>query len=204
MGPPFFMAAVAFVGAACLLAAVLYGVHRIDGGSAPHADTEHVVATIAGATTRQGASVASPAVASSTGERADAGNATTRVQSTVETADNQRAGASVPENADVVGAHAAFGVANAGNFASATSVIQASFDCGKAVSKIEKLICSTPETADADRRLNAAYSAARSKTNDPVGLKDDQRQWLKERNACDDAACLLNVSQVRIERLSAM
>ncbi|RQQ52257.1 lysozyme inhibitor LprI family protein [Burkholderia stagnalis] len=95
-------------------------------------------------------------------------------------------------------------VASSADSASTAPVIQASFDCGKAVSKIEKLICSTPETADADRRLKAAYSAARSKTNDPVGLKDDQRQWLKERNACDDAACLLNVTQVRIQRLSAM
>ncbi|WP_175852469.1 lysozyme inhibitor LprI family protein [Burkholderia cepacia] len=199
VGPPFFMAAVAFVGAACLLAAVLYGVHRIDGGSVNHA-----VANITGAITGQGASVASPAVASSTGERADAVNATTRVQSTVETADNQRAGASVPGNADVVGANEATGVENAGNFASATSVIQASFDCAKAASKIEKLICSTPETADADRRLSAAYSAARAKTTDPARLKDDQRHWLTERNACADAACLLNVTQVRIERLSAM
>ncbi|HEM7873893.1 TPA: DUF1311 domain-containing protein [Burkholderia contaminans] len=205
VGPPLFMAAVAFVGTACLLAAILYGIHRIDGGSVHHADAESAVATITGAATGHGASVASPvATASSTGKGADAANAATRVQSTVETADNQRAGASTPESADTGGANAASGVETAGNSPSATPVIQASFDCGKAVSKIEKLICSTPETADADRRLNAAYSAARAKTNDPVGLKDDQRQWLKERNACDDAACLLNVTQVRIQKLSAM
>lgn len=83
--------------------------------------------------------------------------------------------------------------------------IVASFDCSRAASKIEMLICSTPETADADRRLAAVYSAARAKSNDPNALKADQRNWLvNERNACSDAACLLNVTEARIQKLSAM
>lgn len=83
--------------------------------------------------------------------------------------------------------------------------IAASFDCEKAASKIEKLICSTPETADADRRLAAAYGAARAKSNDPHALKADERNWLvNERNACSDMACLLNVTEARIQKLSAM
>lgn len=205
VGPPLFMAAVAFVGSACLLAAILYGIHRIDGGSVHHADAESAAATITGAATGHGASIASPvATASSTGEGAGAVNTTTRVQSALAVADNQRGDSATPESAVVVRANAASNAEAAEKSASATTVIQASFDCGKAVSKIEKLICSTPETANADRQLNAAYSAARSKVSDPVGLKDDQRQWLKERNACDDAACLLNVTRVRIRKLSAM
>lgn len=83
--------------------------------------------------------------------------------------------------------------------------IVASFDCSRAASQIEKLICSTPETADADRRLAAAYSAARTKSNDPNALKADERNWLaNERNACSDSACLLRVTNDRIERLSSM
>ncbi|MDN7925250.1 lysozyme inhibitor LprI family protein [Burkholderia vietnamiensis] len=83
--------------------------------------------------------------------------------------------------------------------------IVASFDCSRAASKMEKLICSTPETANADRRLAAAYSAARAKSNDPDALKADERNWLaNERNACSDAACLLRVTNARIERLSSM
>ncbi|WP_353254952.1 lysozyme inhibitor LprI family protein [Burkholderia anthina] len=85
-----------------------------------------------------------------------------------------------------------------------SAVVEASFDCGKATSKIEKLICSTPATADADRRLAAAYRVAVAKTNDPAGLKQQQRDWLKERNACDDAACLVRVTDARIQALSAM
>lgn len=83
--------------------------------------------------------------------------------------------------------------------------IVASFDCSRAASKIEKLICSTPDAADADTRLAAAYSAARAKSNDPNALKADQRNWLaNERNACSDAACLLRVTNDRIAHLSSM
>jgi uncharacterized protein YecT (DUF1311 family) len=83
--------------------------------------------------------------------------------------------------------------------------IAASFDCAKASSPVEHLICSTPQTADADQRLAAAYSAARAKSNDPDALKADERNWLvNERNACPDAACLLRVTNDRITRLSSM
>ncbi|CAJ6458780.1 lipoprotein [Burkholderia pseudomallei] len=89
--------------------------------------------------------------------------------------------------------------------AAQNAAIVASFDCGKASSRIEKLICSTPETADADRRLAAAYSAARAKSNDPNALKADERTWLSnERNACSDVACLAKVMEARIQKLAAM
>jgi uncharacterized protein YecT (DUF1311 family) len=82
--------------------------------------------------------------------------------------------------------------------------VVASFDCSKASTKIEKLICSSPQTADADHRLTAAYHASASKSADQAALKQQQREWLKERNACDDAACLLSVTEARIKVLSAM
>lgn len=82
--------------------------------------------------------------------------------------------------------------------------IVASFDCSKASTKVEKLICSSPQTADADHRLTAAYHASASKSADQATLKQQQREWLKERNACDDAACLLSVTEARIKVLSAM
>jgi len=83
--------------------------------------------------------------------------------------------------------------------------IVASFDCSKALSKIEKLICSTLETGDADRRLAAAYASAKSKSSDANALKADQLAWMKQqRNACNDAACLLKTTEARIQALSAM
>lgn len=87
---------------------------------------------------------------------------------------------------------------------SSQPAIVASFDCSKAASKIEKLICSSSQTADADRRLTAVYRAAVSKSTDQAALKQQQRDWLKERNACDDSACLLKVTAARIQALSAM
>lgn len=83
------------------------------------------------------------------------------------------------------------------------TVIEASFDCTKASAKIEKLICSTPETASADKRLSVAYSAARNKTSDDQKLKSEQIQWMKtQRNVCGDSACLLKVTEDRIQTLS--
>lgn len=86
----------------------------------------------------------------------------------------------------------------------AQTAIVASFDCAKAASKIEKLTCSTPENGDADRRLASAYRSAAAKSSDPAALKQQQREWLKERNACNDAACLLKTTEARIQALSAM
>lgn len=86
-----------------------------------------------------------------------------------------------------------------------TPAIEASFDCTKASSKIEKLICSSPGTADADRRLAAAYAAVKSKSADPSAVKADQVAWIKQqRNACGDAACLLKTTEARIQALSTM
>ncbi|HDR9499775.1 TPA: DUF1311 domain-containing protein [Burkholderia cepacia] len=86
----------------------------------------------------------------------------------------------------------------------AQAAVVASFDCVKAGSKVEKLICSSPETATADKRLAAVYRSAVAKSSDPVALKQQQRDWLKERNACDDAACLVRVTDARIQALSTM
>ncbi|ANB73892.1 hypothetical protein AYM40_17110 [Paraburkholderia phytofirmans OLGA172] len=89
--------------------------------------------------------------------------------------------------------------------ASVVVPIVASFDCAKAASDIEKLICSSPETADSDRRLAAAYAAARSKASDQTALKQGQRAWMKqERDVCTDAACLLRVTDARIQTLAGI
>ncbi|MHA6897230.1 lysozyme inhibitor LprI family protein [Ralstonia pseudosolanacearum] len=89
--------------------------------------------------------------------------------------------------------------------ANGTTSLHASFDCAKASSAIEHLICSTPQAADADLRLASAYSAARAKASDPAAVKADQRKWMKdERDACSDAECLVRVIEARIHALAAM
>jgi len=85
------------------------------------------------------------------------------------------------------------------------AVIEASFDCGKAASKIERLICSSPDTASADVRLAKAYAAAKAKSADVNALKAQQVEWMKsDRNACTDAVCLLKVTEDRIQKLSSL
>lgn len=56
-------------------------------------------------------------------------------------------------------------------------------DCGRALGPIEKAICSTPALRAADTRLARVYAAAlRRDPAQAVALRQDQREWLGERN----------------------
>jgi uncharacterized protein YecT (DUF1311 family) len=83
--------------------------------------------------------------------------------------------------------------------------IEASFPCSKASTDSERLICSSVETATADKELAAAYAQARSDTANPAALKATQRAWITEyRDTCKDTACLLRVMTARTKELSAI
>lgn len=80
----------------------------------------------------------------------------------------------------------------------------ASFNCAKAQTPVERLICSDPQVSELDDRLDKAY-----RTADVTGmwqrseLGPDQKEWLKNiRNKCTDAPCLVRAYQARIEELS--
>jgi len=65
---------------------------------------------------------------------------------------------------------------------------QASFDCGKATTVIEKAICGDPALAAADRKLAETYQSALGKLSEEGhgSLRDGQRQWLRLiRLVCD-------------------
>ncbi len=70
----------------------------------------------------------------------------------------------------------------------------ASFDCDKAASKIEKLICSDSDLSNQDSKLGQLYRQLESSNQ----LKDSQRQWVKNRNLCADSHCLRTHYQQRI------
>jgi uncharacterized protein len=61
-----------------------------------------------------------------------------------------------------------------------------SFDCSRATSEVEKLICTDQGLGDLDRQLDAVYKAALAKARDdvPQWLRSEQRGWVKERNEC--------------------
>jgi uncharacterized protein YecT (DUF1311 family) len=64
----------------------------------------------------------------------------------------------------------------------------ASFDCKRAATAVEKLICNDPDLSRLDSELNDRYRERRS-TAVP-GLVEEQRSWLAKRNFCNNTACI--------------
>jgi uncharacterized protein YecT (DUF1311 family) len=59
----------------------------------------------------------------------------------------------------------------------------ASFDCAKASTAVEKMICDDPVLSQADEHLAKAYQQAMAATLAPRSLRGEQLRWLTERNA---------------------
>lgn len=86
------------------------------------------------------------------------------------------------------------------------TVQAASFDCTKAASKIEKMICNNQELSDLDSRMAQAYKDALSVYDYYAGLQvtREQKNWLSHtRHRCNDDACLKSTYLSRIEKLNA-
>ena len=69
-----------------------------------------------------------------------------------------------------------------------------SFPCSKATTTTERTICAVPRLAAMDEALASAYRSAGA-SNIGAGaaraLREDQRKWLRGRDACGaDVACL--------------
>ena len=79
----------------------------------------------------------------------------------------------------------------------------ASFNCGKARSQMEKLICSDENLSKADEELNIAYKQAIQVSSAKPIMVQWQREWLKsnEVTSCEDVACLMGAFTNRIEIL---
>jgi uncharacterized protein len=82
----------------------------------------------------------------------------------------------------------------------------ASFDCAKAATATEKLICATPRISDLDEYLGRYYQTARAELGrGAVCLAPTQRDWLRNvRNACKDATCLERVYLNRLAELDPL
>jgi uncharacterized protein YecT (DUF1311 family) len=83
-----------------------------------------------------------------------------------------------------------------GTKASATA--SPSFDCKKATTRVEKLICANPELSNLDAVLAELYKEAVSKDR---SIRDDQRAWNTEKNKCADVDCLKTAYQDRNSEL---
>jgi uncharacterized protein YecT (DUF1311 family) len=81
-------------------------------------------------------------------------------------------------------------------------VHSASFDCAKAKTKIEKLICANPKFSQLDEKVSALYKKVLEQSPVPEDTKEQQREWVKDdRNLCKDAACLERAYTRRISDL---
>ena len=79
----------------------------------------------------------------------------------------------------------------------------ASFDCTKASTRTEKLICADAELSRLDSELGQVYAQARRSAPDAAAVQDAQRTWLKQRDKCQDAGCLARIYRERIAALGA-
>lgn len=66
----------------------------------------------------------------------------------------------------------------------------ASFDCAKATSKVEKMICADPELSALDENLSKVFKEAMKNIDEKDQLKKEQFAWMKERNLCKDNVCI--------------
>jgi uncharacterized protein len=74
----------------------------------------------------------------------------------------------------------------------ASAAAAQSFDCAKAQTRIEKMVCADRSIADLDEYLGRYYAASRGEIPEAAScLQSDQAQWLKTtRDVCADGACL--------------
>lgn len=89
----------------------------------------------------------------------------------------------------------------------ASGAIQgASFDCSKAATPTEKLICGSARISDLDEHLGRYYGAARADLGRAGAcLVPTQREWLRKvRNACKDSGCLERAYLQRLAELDPL
>jgi uncharacterized protein YecT (DUF1311 family) len=80
-----------------------------------------------------------------------------------------------------------------------TSESLASFDCKQAAIRVERMICDNGGLARADRSLAHAYWAllSRTETSQRTELREAQRDWLRQRNACERESCVSQAYSTR-------
>src|SRR6266704_678440 len=75
----------------------------------------------------------------------------------------------------------------------------ASFNCAKASTRSERLICSDKKLLELDEKMAGAYRKAYNAASDEKQLKAEQIEWLKERDACETSECIGRKYESRID-----
>ncbi len=85
-----------------------------------------------------------------------------------------------------------------------SNVHAASFDCKKAKTDIEKMICSDGEASQFDEELALKYKKALALVSYKDQMKKQQQEWIKTlRNTCKDETCLQREYRDRIAALNS-
>ncbi|PMR86858.1 lysozyme inhibitor LprI family protein [Xanthomonas arboricola] len=90
----------------------------------------------------------------------------------------------------------------------AGSAWAASFDCKQAGTAVEKRLCAVPALSNLDDQLDESYRALLESTprGAVAGVRDQQRAWLRQRNACAQDAklddCLQRTLKARADVLA--
>lgn len=80
----------------------------------------------------------------------------------------------------------------------------AGFDCKKAATPVETLICASVVVRMLDLQMQEAFTGAQERSNGPAVVKTAQVAWLKTRDACRDEICLERAYRKRIDVLIAI
>jgi len=80
----------------------------------------------------------------------------------------------------------------------ASTACAASFDCTKATTKVEKMICANAGLSKLDGELGKAYFKVLKTFHGMPSIRQKQREWLKKRNKCGEVECLKSRYQERI------
>jgi uncharacterized protein len=81
----------------------------------------------------------------------------------------------------------------------------ASFDCAKATTPVEKMICASEKLSALDEHMGRYYATARAELGRARScLTESQRAWIKRRGTCADEPCLERVYLGRLAELDPL
>ena len=79
----------------------------------------------------------------------------------------------------------------------------ASFDCTQGSSAVERTVCANPRLSRLDEELATEFRSLLGVVANPAALRERQRAWLVERDACADDRCLERLYLRRVAALRA-
>lgn len=88
---------------------------------------------------------------------------------------------------------------------SVNPALSASFNCNKASTCTENVICETPQLSSLDSRMDQLYYDMRADVNRRGARRilNSQRAWLDNRDACGcNANCLVGMYESRIQQFN--